>query len=275
MITESALNRDIQEKLKPVKERCYFEEDGRPVQRKERDIANETRLLKERESKLTNAANEAFSQTMRSGNTAESDNANKTAGGQPGAQAADASETNTVTELVNSGRTESQDEEIKSLPVPETSPVAAAAAAVSDVNNQSLAGLNALHDLHNQSPLKRESILDMGADQEILEQVKFDESANVSECFQSALKTWRIYRPNVINIVDQSLQDQHVDELCKFLAGKQMVVRLNLRRNKIGNDGAKILGKFISEGDQALTHIDVTRNRIGEDGGQALLNSLY
>jgi|LakMenEpi03Aug12_release.lakeMendotaPanAssembly.Ray.scaffolds.fasta_scaffold219146_1 hypothetical protein len=53
-----------------------------------------------------------------------------------------------------------------------------------------------------------------------------------------------------------------------------MVTRLNLRRNKIGNDGAKALADFIKNFDEALTHIDVTRNRIGADGGQCLLDSL-
>jgi Ran GTPase-activating protein (RanGAP) involved in mRNA processing and transport len=33
VLTESALNRDIQEQLKPVKERCYFDEEGRPIER--------------------------------------------------------------------------------------------------------------------------------------------------------------------------------------------------------------------------------------------------
>lgn len=31
VITESALNRDIQEKLKPVKVRCFFDADGRYI----------------------------------------------------------------------------------------------------------------------------------------------------------------------------------------------------------------------------------------------------
>lgn len=152
--------------------------------------------------------------------------------------------------------------------------------ATPEPNPNSLAGIQALTDLHNQSPLKQSAVVSMQGSpddfgEEILEQVRFDENAPVAECFQSALKTWRIYKPNVINIVDMNLNDSHVEELTKFLSSKQMVVRLNLRRNRIGNDGAKMLGKFISEGDEALTHIDLTRNRIGEDGGQALLNSLY
>ena len=53
-----------------------------------------------------------------------------------------------------------------------------------------------------------------------------------------------------------------------------MISRLNLRRNKISNEGAKKLAKFIKEGDGTLTHLDVERNRIGQDGGAALLESL-
>jgi hypothetical protein len=97
--------------------------------------------------------------------------------------------------------------------------------------------------------------------------VKFDEKASVGECFASALKAWRIFKPSVINIEDQNLTDSHVEELCKFLADRNMVVRMNLRRNNIGNEGAKGLGKFIMENDTTLTHLDLTRNRIAEDGG--------
>ena len=53
-----------------------------------------------------------------------------------------------------------------------------------------------------------------------------------------------------------------------------MISRLNLRRNKISNEGAKKLAQFIKEGDSTLTHLDVERNRIGQDGGAALLDAL-
>ena len=51
-------------------------------------------------------------------------------------------------------------------------------------------------------------------------EVKFDENAEVGECFASALKAWRIYKPSVINLENQNLTDGHIEELCKFLAGK-------------------------------------------------------
>jgi len=48
-----------------------------------------------------------------------------------------------------------------------------------------------------------------------------------------------------------------------FLASREMITHLNLRRNLISNAGAKSLGQFIQEQDHTLTHLDVTRNRIG------------
>ena len=53
-----------------------------------------------------------------------------------------------------------------------------------------------------------------------------------------------------------------------------MVNRLNLRKNKISNEGAKKLAKFIKEGDNTLTHLDLERNRVGQDGGSAILDAI-
>lgn len=53
-----------------------------------------------------------------------------------------------------------------------------------------------------------------------------------------------------------------------------MIKRLNLRKNKISNDGAIALADFIKNFDHTITHLDITRNRIGADGGQALLEAL-
>ena len=53
-----------------------------------------------------------------------------------------------------------------------------------------------------------------------------------------------------------------------------MIIRLNVRRNKISNEGAKRVAKFIKEEDNALTHLDIERNRVGTDGGTALLDAL-
>ena len=96
----------------------------------------------------------------------------------------------------------------------------------------------------------------------------------MSECFESAIKCWRIFQPNVILVEKQELVDEHIEKLCEFLQNKDMILRLNVRRNKISNEGAKRLARFIKEEDNALTHLDIERNRVGTDGGTALLEAL-
>ena len=105
-------------------------------------------------------------------------------------------------------------------------------------------------------------------------EVRFNEGARVGACFESALKAWRISVPNIITVEDQDLTDEHIEKLCAFLANREMISHLNLRRNMISNAGAKCLGRFISEFDSSLTHLDLTRNRIGQDGGKAILDAL-
>ena len=78
----------------------------------------------------------------------------------------------------------------------------------------------------------------------------------------------------MINLENLDITDNHVDDLCKFLDGKDMVKRLNLRKNFISNKGAIKLSHFIRNGDNTLTHLDVERNYIGDDGGMSLLKAL-
>ena len=59
----------------------------------------------------------------------------------------------------------------------------------------------------------------------------FERRAPVAECFASAMKCWRIYEPNVINLENSDITDDHVKQLCEFLRDKNMISRLNLRRN--------------------------------------------
>lgn len=66
-------------------------------------------------------------------------------------------------------------------------------------------------------------------------EVKFAENARVAESFQSAIKAWRINEPNIIHLENQSLSDEHIEKLCDFLANRDMITHLNLRRNLIGN----------------------------------------
>ena len=51
-------------------------------------------------------------------------------------------------------------------------------------------------------------------------EVKFCSEANVAECFESAIKAWRIYQPNIIRGDNLNLTDDHVMRLCDFLNGK-------------------------------------------------------
>lgn len=53
-----------------------------------------------------------------------------------------------------------------------------------------------------------------------------------------------------------------------------MVTRLNLKRNKITNIGAKVLANWLSHHDQTLSSIDLSRNKITRAGGEALLAML-
>lgn len=53
-----------------------------------------------------------------------------------------------------------------------------------------------------------------------------------------------------------------------------MIVNLNLRRNRITNEGAKMLIEWILMYDTALTHLDVSRNRITRAGAQSFLAAL-
>jgi Leucine-rich repeat (LRR) protein len=53
-----------------------------------------------------------------------------------------------------------------------------------------------------------------------------------------------------------------------------MITRLNLKRNKITNIGAKVIANWINDHDQTLTTIDLSRNKITRAGGEALLASI-
>ena len=86
---------------------------------------------------------------------------------------------------------------------------------------------------------------DIASNSGLLEEVIFARRAPVADCFKSALKCWRIYEPNVINLENSDITDDHVKQLCDFLRGRNMVRRLNLRRNQIGNPGAARLGELI------------------------------
>jgi len=53
-----------------------------------------------------------------------------------------------------------------------------------------------------------------------------------------------------------------------------MITKLNLRRNKITNLGAKYISEWLSKHDQTLTSIDLSRNKITRAGGEEILAAL-
>ena len=63
-------------------------------------------------------------------------------------------------------------------------------------------------------------------------------------------------------------------ELCEFLKGRNMIVNLNLRRNKITNTGALAIIDWILLHDYSLTHLDVSRNKITRAGANAFLTAI-
>jgi len=52
-------------------------------------------------------------------------------------------------------------------------------------------------------------------------------------------------KPDTIELMEKNLTCDHICDLLDFLANKEMVRELNLRRNKICNKGAIRLAQFI------------------------------
>lgn len=76
------------------------------------------------------------------------------------------------------------------------------------------------------------------------------------------LKVFRIWSPNTIELTDKLLDDRNCIELMDFLQHKEVCKTLNLRKNRIGNEGAERIAKFLTEQDSTLVVIDLNRNRI-------------
>jgi hypothetical protein len=71
----------------------------------------------------------------------------------------------------------------------------------------------------------------------------------VHEYFGAAIKCWRIFKPSGIQIENQQISDEQVLQLCEFLKDRNMIEKLNLRRNFITNQGVLHLVKWIEEHD--------------------------
>jgi hypothetical protein len=56
-------------------------------------------------------------------------------------------------------------------------------------------------------------------------------------------------RPNAIILQEKDLDDDHMEDLCKFMNGREMIKKINLRKNKIGDRGIIELAKFIAHQD--------------------------
>lgn len=68
--------------------------------------------------------------------------------------------------------------------------------------------------------------------------------------------------PSFIRVVNEGLEDEHVEKLCTFLSHKNLIQSLNLRRNKIGDKGALAIAEFIRKADKTLTSLELERNLI-------------
>ena len=107
-----------------------------------------------------------------------------------------------------------------------------------------------------------------------LVEIEFCKQVRVADHFKSAIKAWTILQPQVIRAQNEGLGDEHVQILCNFLSGKNLVKQLNLRRNKIGDDGAIAIANYVRKSDRTLVSIELERNEIGDRGGEALLKAM-
>ena len=74
--------------------------------------------------------------------------------------------------------------------------------------------------------------------------------------------------------MNEALGDEHVEKLCAFLSGRNLIQSLNLRRNKIGNRGAIAIADYVRKADMTLTSLELERNEIQDEGGEALLKAV-
>jgi len=78
----------------------------------------------------------------------------------------------------------------------------------------------------------------------------------------------------MIRAVNEGLADEHVEKLCQFLKGRELIQSLNLRRNKIGDQGAIAIADYVRKADKTLTSLELERNEIQDAGGEALLRAM-
>eukprot|EP00347_Sterkiella_histriomuscorum_P007848 403347332 len=98
--------------------------------------------------------------------------------------------------------------------------------------------------------------------------------SNIKRYFESVVKCWRIMKPQYINLTDEDLGDDHMKQMVTYLIEKGGVHQIQLRRNQIGDEGAKELAKFIKQNDKLCQNIEISRNQIREEGGKAIYQAL-
>jgi Ran GTPase-activating protein (RanGAP) involved in mRNA processing and transport len=64
-------------------------------------------------------------------------------------------------------------------------------------------------------------------------------------------------------------------DLMEFMNDRDMIKKINLRRNKIGDEGAKALARFLTSNDDTLIDINLDRNRITEVGIDEILDAVH
>jgi hypothetical protein len=67
----------------------------------------------------------------------------------------------------------------------------------------------------------------------------------IADYFESAVKAWRILKTSKIQAVGEGLSDDHIIKLCEFLANRNQIKSLNLRKNNIGDKGAIAISNYI------------------------------
>jgi hypothetical protein len=71
-------------------------------------------------------------------------------------------------------------------------------------------------------------------------------------------------KPTFIKAYNEGLDDSHIEKLCEFLSNRNLIDNLMLRKNKIGDEGAKAIAKYIRNADKTLKHLDLERNLIND-----------
>ena len=56
-----------------------------------------------------------------------------------------------------------------------------------------------------------------------LVEIQFNPNAPIAKHFKAAIKSWRIMKPTLIRVVNENLNDTHVEQLCKFLSNRNLI----------------------------------------------------